>query len=60
MSTYAVVNDEVVTNLILWDGISKWNSGEGVAVKIPDNFDVDLGYKYANGKFIPVNLFSEV
>lgn len=60
MSTYAVVSHGVVINLIVWDGVSEWNSEEGVAIKIHDDFSVDLGYEYADGKFIPVNLFSEI
>lgn len=48
---YAVIIDDYVSNIALWDEKSEWNPGEGFAVKCDES--VGIGWKYENGNFIP-------
>jgi hypothetical protein len=48
---YAVIKNNEVTNIILWDGVSEWSPPEGtIAVACPD--EVGLGWTYENGTFV--------
>lgn len=53
--TYAVVNSSnLVINIILWDGQSPWFPPDGcVAIKIPENVPVTIGWSYIDGQFVP-------
>lgn len=51
MKNYAVVEDELVINIVLWDGKSDWSPGAGIAVPAGD--DVGIGWSYKKGKFTP-------
>ncbi|OQD19987.1 hypothetical protein UE98_22335 [Burkholderia cenocepacia] len=54
MSNYAVVQDDVVVNVVVWDGDeTAWRPPEGCqAVEVPDGIDVSIGYGYADGNFL--------
>lgn len=50
---YAVVENGVVVNTIVWDG-DAWTSPIGsTAIPIPDGAYVGIGSTYANGTFGP-------
>lgn len=53
MSVYAIVEDELVTNVIVWDGDeSIWSPPEGAtAIAIPEGNSVEIGDAYADGNF---------
>lgn len=46
---YAVVEDGTVTNVVMWDGATKWAPGAGQAVPCPD--DVEIGWLWDGGSF---------
>jgi hypothetical protein len=46
---YAIVIDNKVTNVVLWDGESNWEH-EGDAVELTDN--AGIGWDYIDGKFL--------
>lgn len=46
---YAIVIDNKVTNVVLWDGESNWEH-EGDAVELTDN--AGIGWDYIDGKFV--------
>lgn len=48
---YAVVVNDMVTNIVLWDGMAEWEPDEGVAVPLADN--ANIGWSYVDGKFSP-------
>jgi hypothetical protein len=48
---YAIVENEKVTNIVLWDGVSKIDNETKLnMVEIKDQF-VDIGYSYVKKKF---------
>ena len=48
---YALVENGVVINIVLWDGSEQWSPGDGVnSIAIDENF-VDIGWIYENGEF---------
>ncbi|WP_050747646.1 tail fiber assembly protein [Sodalis glossinidius] len=49
MKNYAVIEDAVVTNFVVWDGKSEWRSEKGKVVFAPEG--VGIGWKYVNGGF---------
>lgn len=49
MSTYAIVENGVVTNVIEWDGETEWVPDAGVAVLTDGT--VGIGWSYAGSKF---------
>ncbi len=52
MTTYALVRDNVVFNLIEWDGSSEVDFGQSVSViPVPENFNVDIGFLYDGSSF---------
>ncbi|MEQ3426255.1 phage tail protein [Citrobacter braakii] len=46
---YALVENNVVVNTTLWDGVSQWSPENGIA--IPAGNDVGIGWLYADGVF---------
>lgn len=50
MSRYAIVENGVVTNVILWDGIAPYSPLSGEVVG-PIADDVAIGWTYSNGTF---------
>jgi hypothetical protein len=49
---YAVVLNDIVINVVVWDGVSDWSPIEGVAILIPEETVVLIGFLYAEGLFI--------
>ena len=54
---YAVIEDGVVTNIVLWDGKSVWEPEAGIAV--PINGPCGIGWGYEAGVFISPELAPE-
>jgi hypothetical protein len=53
---YALINSEnLVVNVIVWDGVSNWSPPEGHYVICIDGLDVGIGYKYINEQFVENN-----
>lgn len=50
-SSYAVLDDDTVINMVMWNGIEKWVKNVDVLVLIPSGEVCGIGYKYKNGKF---------
>ncbi|HII3218557.1 TPA: hypothetical protein ACY3HR_005551 [Citrobacter freundii] len=48
--TYAVVENDVVTNLVIWDGKSEWMPETGTAVRV--NGACGIGWRYDGKTFI--------
>lgn len=48
---YAVVDGGVVSNIILWDGMSEYDAPSSL-VEIADDSGVIIGSRYENGGFI--------
>lgn len=54
MSTYAIVENGVVANVIVWDGVAEYTPPDGTAlVQIPDGTYTGPGATYSNGAFGP-------
>ena len=52
MSTYAIIENNAVTNVIAWDGVTEMDFGEGTsAVLVPDGVPAAIGWTYASGAF---------
>ncbi|HAT3955397.1 TPA: hypothetical protein I9Y43_004038 [Kluyvera ascorbata] len=49
MSNYAVVENGIVINVVVWDGQSEWNPDVGEAIPATDG--VGIGWTYSNGVF---------
>ncbi|HCB1432775.1 TPA: tail fiber assembly protein [Citrobacter braakii] len=47
--TYAVIKNNTVVNVVLWDGESEWSPDNGVAI-LADN-GVGIGWSYSDGVF---------
>ena len=47
---WAVIKDNVVINVILWDGVSSWTPPENCEV-VPLPPETGIGYRYINGQF---------
>lgn len=47
--TYAVIENNTVVNVVLWDGESEWSPDNGVAIPAADG--VGIGWSYANSTF---------
>lgn len=47
--TYAVIENNTVVNVVLWDGESEWAPDNGVAIPATDG--VGIGWLYADGTF---------
>ncbi|MFP3647555.1 hypothetical protein [Paraburkholderia sp. SIMBA_054] len=49
---YAIVENDVVTNVIVWDGASDWTPPEGSeAVAVPDGVVCEIGDHYDGSEF---------
>lgn len=59
--TYALIENGIVINTIVWDGEPPMDFGEGIeSVRYePENTFVTIGYHYANGVFSPAPLTEE-
>lgn len=54
MTTYAIVENGLVTNIIVWDGIASFTPPNGsTLVKVPDGTYTGPGATYSNGIFGP-------
>lgn len=54
-NNYAVIVNDTVVNMVVWDGKSEWSPSEGFAVPVQDGAQVGMGWKYINGEFIDPN-----
>lgn len=52
MNRYAIINDNAVVNVVLWDGETSYNP-DGVLVLISEEQAVDTSWSYVNDAFIP-------
>lgn len=53
MKAYAIIENQSVVNVALWDGASSWTPGENyVVVLIPEGTNVGIGWSYIDGQFI--------
>jgi len=52
MKKYAVIENQKVVNIIVWDGVS--DIGSLVAVEIPEATFVNIGFGYDGSQFIVV------
>ncbi|MCR6183401.1 hypothetical protein NU286_08615 [Escherichia coli] len=48
---YAVIENNFVTNIVLWNENSDWSPENGFAIRCGN--DIGIGWKYENGNFIP-------
>lgn len=49
---YAIVENGLVINMIIWDGESEWSTPDGTsAIRVDADVIVAIGYSYANGIF---------
>jgi hypothetical protein len=48
---YAIVENGVVTNVILWDGEAEWSPESGTANPLPDGSPVAPGYTFDGTKY---------
>ena len=44
MNRYAIIKDNIVINVIIWDGISEWKSPEGTKIVQSDSLNVGDNY----------------
>jgi hypothetical protein len=51
MKTYAEIVDDKVVNVVLWDGVSHFNTGLEI-VEIPEDSYAGIGWDYVDGEFI--------
>lgn len=52
MTTYAIVEGDVIVNVIVWDGATEFVPPTGMqAVQIPANVYTGIGGTYSNGVF---------
>ena len=50
---YAVINqNDTVENVILWDGVTEFDPGEGYQL-VPDDGTAEINGQYAGGVFMP-------
>lgn len=45
--------DDLVVNIIIWDGIEEWSVPDGLMAIKCDDKPFCIGYKYKNGEVIP-------
>lgn len=54
ISTYAIVGNGIVTNVVLWDGESDWSIPTGTTANLlPAGSPVGVGYTFDGGVYIP-------
>jgi hypothetical protein len=52
INTYAIVANGVVTNVVLWDGVSEWTPPTGsTANLLPADSQVSVGYTFDGTTF---------
>lgn len=52
MNTYAIVENGVVNNVVIWDGQSDWAPpAQSEAIAVPAGESVSIGWGYSNGTF---------
>lgn len=49
-NVYAVVEDNLVINIVMWDGAEEWEPEKGEAFPAPSN--VGIGWGYVDGNYI--------
>ena len=50
---YAIVKNNIVENIVMWNGITPFNPGEGATlVEINNLPKTKIGYTYTNGYFV--------
>jgi hypothetical protein len=49
---YAIIDNGVVINIALWDGVSLWDSGFDQVIDVT-NTECEIGYTYADLVFTP-------
>lgn len=53
MANYAIVENGVVVNIVIWDGVAEWSPNTGqTAVEIKDGDEVGIGYSFIDGEFV--------
>lgn len=50
MNKYAIVKDEEVVNVALWDGEAEWQP-DGQIVEVPSGLSVGPGWRFADGQW---------
>lgn len=58
MKNFAIVNNGIVDNIIVWDTSNAYDP-IGQAVEIPDGVIVNIGFLYQDGQFIDPNPIME-
>lgn len=51
MKTYAEIVDHKVVNVVLWNGVSPFDTGLEL-VEIPEDSYAGIGWDYVDGKFV--------
>lgn len=52
VSIYAVIDAGSVVNMVLWDGQTQFDPGEGLSlIKVPAGTDVDIGWTWSGSSF---------
>jgi len=49
---YAIVRNEIVESVIIWDGQSAYSAPEGTTLVPTNGAIVGPGYSYVNGEFV--------
>jgi len=53
MPNYAIIEDGIVVNIVVWDGGTTWSPPDGqTAIAIEDGVEVGIGYSVVDGKFV--------
>lgn len=54
---YAVVENGMVVNTAVWDGVTRWPLPDGqIAVRLPEGSPVSVGWAYDKGIFTAVSI----
>lgn len=56
MNRYAVIENGVVINVVIWDGVSEW---AGADQSVPCGEQVKIGDSYSEGQFIEIEYTDE-
>jgi hypothetical protein len=52
----AVIENNVVTNIVLWDGIKRWEPGPDIIILDATNLDCEIGMVYSEeGALVDLN-----
>ncbi|MGI4850227.1 MAG: hypothetical protein ACRYGK_19130 [Janthinobacterium lividum] len=52
MKTYAIIENGLVTNKVIWDGLTPWATPAGQsAIELSEGVTANIGYSYAGGVF---------